>query len=89
MLFRSVLQRLMLLAESLTSLLFPFRWQHVYVPILPYSQFMFLEAPLPFVMGLWIEDNIPEEVVQVALVFASYFFVNESKTTISQNCFCF
>ncbi|KAG8226106.1 hypothetical protein J437_LFUL006735, partial [Ladona fulva] len=42
----------MLVAESITCLLFPFAWQHVYVPILPSSLIHFLEAPVPFVMGL-------------------------------------
>ncbi|KAJ9601188.1 hypothetical protein L9F63_000656, partial [Diploptera punctata] len=45
-------QRLMLVAESITALLFPFSWQHVYVPILPASLQHFLDAPVPFVMGL-------------------------------------
>ncbi|XP_069674606.1 DENN domain-containing protein 5B isoform X2 [Periplaneta americana] len=44
--------RLMLVAESVTALLFPFSWQHVYVPILPSSLQHFLDAPVPFVMGL-------------------------------------
>ena len=44
--------RLMLVAESVTALLFPFSWQHVYVPILPASLQHFLDAPVPFVMGL-------------------------------------
>jgi hypothetical protein len=42
----------MLVAESVTALLFPFSWQHVYVPILPASLQHFLDAPVPFVMGL-------------------------------------
>ncbi|GLH07324.1 DENN domain-containing protein 5B [Gryllus bimaculatus] len=45
-------QRLMVVAESITCLLFPFTWQHVYVPILPASLQHFLDAPVPFVMGL-------------------------------------
>ncbi|XP_063223946.1 DENN domain-containing protein 5B isoform X2 [Bacillus rossius redtenbacheri] len=45
-------QQLMLVAESITCLLFPFVWQHVYVPILPASLQHFLDAPVPFVMGL-------------------------------------
>ncbi|XP_049778730.1 DENN domain-containing protein 5B [Schistocerca cancellata] len=45
-------QRLMVVAESVTCLLFPFTWQHVYVPILPASLQHFLDAPVPFVMGL-------------------------------------
>ena len=45
-------QRLMLVAESITSLMFPFSWQHVYVPILPASLLHFLDAPVPYIMGL-------------------------------------
>ncbi len=62
----------MLVAESLQTLAFPFRWQHVYVPILPYSQALFLEAPLPFIMGLFYEDSISEEVLQVSLFALHY-----------------
>ena len=42
----------MLVAEGISTLLFPFSWQHVYVPILPASMMHFLDAPVPFVMGL-------------------------------------
>ena len=42
----------MLVAEGISVLLFPFAWQHVYVPILPASMMHFLDAPVPFVMGL-------------------------------------
>ncbi|XP_056445342.1 DENN domain-containing protein 5B isoform X2 [Gadus chalcogrammus] len=45
-------QRLMTVAEGVTSLLFPFQWQHVYVPILPPSLLHFLDAPVPYLMGL-------------------------------------
>ncbi|XP_055963796.1 DENN domain-containing protein 5B isoform X2 [Sorex fumeus] len=45
-------QRLMTVAESVTALLFPFQWQHVYVPILPASLLQFLDAPVPYLMGL-------------------------------------
>uniref|UniRef100_A0A4W4GMR8 UDENN domain-containing protein n=1 Tax=Electrophorus electricus TaxID=8005 RepID=A0A4W4GMR8_ELEEL len=45
-------QRLMTVAESITALMFPFRWQHVYVPILPASLLHFLDAPVPYLMGL-------------------------------------
>ncbi|KAL3994282.1 DENN (AEX-3) domain family protein [Acanthocheilonema viteae] len=58
------LQRLMLVAESMCSLAFPFRWQLAYVPILPYSQLKFMEAPVPFVMGLCYEDVISEQIFQ-------------------------
>lgn len=54
-------QRLILVAESLAALLAPFRWQNVYVPILPYAQVMFLEAPLPYIMGLQCQKIVPED----------------------------
>ena len=44
--------KLMLVAECITMLLFPFTWQHVYVPILPASMWHFLDAPVPYIMGL-------------------------------------
>jgi hypothetical protein len=58
--------RLMLVAESLTTLLFPFSWPHVYVPILPAAMYNFLDAPVPFLMGLRSlpsdDARIPSEV---------------------------
>lgn len=65
-------QRLMLVAESCTNLMFPFTWQHVYVPILPASLHHFLDAPVPFIMGLQHgrEDRsqlkLPSEVRQIS-----------------------
>ncbi|XP_072941524.1 DENN domain-containing protein 5B isoform X1 [Epargyreus clarus] len=44
--------KLMLVAECIVSLLLPFSWAHVYVPILPAPLYHFLDAPVPFVMGL-------------------------------------
>ena len=44
--------KLMLVCESVTALLFPFAWQHVYVPILPPNLENFLDAPVPYMMGL-------------------------------------
>jgi hypothetical protein len=42
----------MLVTESMCTLLYPFAWQHVYVPILPPNLENFLDAPVPYVMGL-------------------------------------
>ncbi|CAH2062861.1 unnamed protein product, partial [Iphiclides podalirius] len=44
--------KLMLVSECIVSLLLPFSWAHVYVPILPAPLYHFLDAPVPFVMGL-------------------------------------
>lgn len=44
---------LMLVSECLITLLNPFKWQHVYVPILPSKLGLhYLDAPTPFIMGI-------------------------------------
>ncbi|CAB1331671.1 unnamed protein product [Coregonus sp. 'balchen'] len=50
-------QRLMTLAEGITTLLFPFQWQHVYLPILPAPLHHLLDAPVPFLMGIQRRDG--------------------------------
>lgn len=67
-------QKLMAVAEGITTLLFPFQWQHVYVPILPASLLHFLDAPVPYVMGLQSKEGtdrskleLPQEVTGQAL----------------------
>lgn len=43
----------MLISECLISLLNPFKWPHVYVPILPSKLGLhYLDAPTPFIMGI-------------------------------------
>ncbi|XP_033217393.1 DENN domain-containing protein 5B isoform X5 [Belonocnema kinseyi] len=49
--------KLMVVSECITTLLFPFSWQHVYVPILPASLYHFLDAPVPFIMGLHAQSE--------------------------------
>ena len=69
LLFYADYQRLMTVAEGITTLLFPFQWQHVYVPILPASLLHFLDAPVPYLMGLQSKEGtdrskleLPQEV---------------------------
>ena len=69
LLFCADYQRLMTVAEGITTLLFPFQWQHVYVPILPASLLHFLDAPVPYLMGLQSKEGtdrskleLPQEV---------------------------
>ena len=49
--------KLMLGANCLAALLFPFSWPHVFVPILPASQRGFLDAPVPYIMGLRVQSS--------------------------------
>lgn len=64
----------MLVAETIVSLIFPYNWQHVYVPILPASLLHFLEAPVPFIMGLYckdtddIDDFLPSKVMHARFI---------------------
>ncbi|XP_033823359.1 DENN domain-containing protein 5B-like isoform X2 [Periophthalmus magnuspinnatus] len=45
-------QRLMTVAEGITTLLFPFQWQHMYLPITSTPIHHLLDAPVPFLMGI-------------------------------------
>eukprot|EP00118_Oscarella_pearsei_P007105 m.33655 g.33655 ORF g.33655 m.33655 type:complete len:1260 (+) comp31862_c0_seq1:95-3874(+) len=62
-------QLLMTTAECMTSLMFPFMWQHVYVPILPKSLYDILDAPVPFVMGYLLIKDEPLPAVSGEVVF--------------------
>jgi len=59
------------IAEALTSLIYPFHWHHVYIPLLPSACIEFITAPVPFIMGThqsFLEGiEIPTEVVTVYL----------------------
>uniref|UniRef100_A0A3Q3N9X7 DENN/MADD domain containing 5A n=1 Tax=Mastacembelus armatus TaxID=205130 RepID=A0A3Q3N9X7_9TELE len=75
-------QRLMTVAESITALMFPFQWQHVYVPILPASLLHFLDAPVPYLMGLHSNGQddrtkleLPQEVQTHHTLVSFYLFI--------------
>ncbi|KAI8440327.1 hypothetical protein MSG28_001668 [Choristoneura fumiferana] len=59
--------KLMLVAECIVSLLLPFTWAHVYVPILPAPLYHFLDAPVPFVMGLHADSGAMSNGARLAL----------------------
>uniref|UniRef100_A0A8C7ZJI5 DENN/MADD domain containing 5B n=1 Tax=Oryzias sinensis TaxID=183150 RepID=A0A8C7ZJI5_9TELE len=50
-------QRLMTVAEGITTLLFPFQWQHIYLPIISGPLHHLLHAPVPFLMGIQRKDG--------------------------------
>lgn len=52
LLYSSDYEKLTLIAECITSFIFPFTWSHVYAPILPLSLHHFLDAPVPYIMGI-------------------------------------
>lgn len=42
----------MVVGEGLICLLQPFVWPHVYAPVLPATLTHFLDAPVPYIMGM-------------------------------------
>ncbi len=50
-------------AEALLSLLYPFQWQGVYLPVMPKHMVELLEAPVPFLLGLQgpLPTNRPQD----------------------------
>ncbi|KAB2066856.1 hypothetical protein ES319_A09G187000v1 [Gossypium barbadense] len=43
---------LSLASEAICHLIYPFRWQHVYIPLLFFSGVDYIDAPTPYMMGL-------------------------------------
>ena len=39
-------------SESFMALIYPLKWMHTYIPVLPSNIVEFIQAPLPFVLGL-------------------------------------
>ncbi|ESO93313.1 hypothetical protein LOTGIDRAFT_232739 [Lottia gigantea] len=68
LLYSADYQKLMLIAEGVGCLIFPFTWQHVYVPILPASLQHFLDAPVPFIMGLHRSNDERPELANMCFV---------------------
>eukprot|EP01090_Pellita_catalonica_P009999 TRINITY_DN2124_c0_g1_i2.p1 TRINITY_DN2124_c0_g1~~TRINITY_DN2124_c0_g1_i2.p1 ORF type:complete len:828 (+),score=103.40 TRINITY_DN2124_c0_g1_i2:32-2515(+) len=48
----TTLHTLSAVVEASVALLYPFRWQHIYIPVLPVSLLTFCCAPMPFVVGI-------------------------------------
>lgn len=52
------------------SLIYPFRWCHTAIPVLPRGLLEVLQSPMPFILGMHLEqwheavDEIPPWVVQ-------------------------
>ncbi|GLJ48583.1 hypothetical protein SUGI_1024890 [Cryptomeria japonica] len=43
---------LTLVSEAICHLIYPFKWQHVYIPLLFFSGVDYIDAPTPYMMGL-------------------------------------
>uniref|UniRef100_A0A061RND3 Denn domain-containing protein 1b n=1 Tax=Tetraselmis sp. GSL018 TaxID=582737 RepID=A0A061RND3_9CHLO len=38
--------------HAVSALIYPFRWQHIFLPVLPEGLLDYLEAPMPWIIGL-------------------------------------
>ena len=60
MLFHSSdLSKLPIICESLRSLIYPLKWSHVFVPVVPALLLDLIQAPVPFILGM-LSDHIKE-----------------------------
>jgi hypothetical protein len=65
LLVSSQLSLLTVCGEILTSLLFPMRWSHLYIPVLPRSLCPMLDAPMPYLCGI-SRENFPYAVEDIS-----------------------
>ena len=52
LLISAKLSRISAAAHAAAALLYPFRWQHVFIPVLPVDMLHLTTAPMPFMMGV-------------------------------------
>ncbi|ELR16156.1 DENN (AEX-3) domain containing protein [Acanthamoeba castellanii str. Neff] len=52
------IQKLSHATHAASSLLYPFSWQHIFVPVLPRGLINYCEAPMPFIVGL-LSSQLP------------------------------
>lgn len=57
--FSSYLSKLSKCSQAIAALLYPFSWQHVYVPVLPQKLLDMCCSPTPYIMGM-LSLSIPE-----------------------------
>ncbi|KAL3809617.1 hypothetical protein ACHAXA_006616 [Cyclostephanos tholiformis] len=65
LLVSSQLSLLTVCGEILCSLLFPMRWSHLYIPVLPRSLCPMLDAPMPYLCGI-NRENFPYAVEDIS-----------------------
>jgi len=73
LLVSSQLSLLTVCGEILCSLLFPMRWSHLYIPVLPRSLCPMLDAPMPYLCGIsranftYAVEDISDETIVIDL----------------------
>lgn len=55
--------------RALTALMYPFKYSHVYIPLLPAALVEILSTPTPFVMG--VHSSLKTDVSELVIDFPS------------------
>lgn len=72
-------------SAALTSVLYPFHWQGVYIPVLPRRLISCLDAPVPFIMGIqkqFTNIDLPEGDDVVVCDLDQNIVLHEMSTTL-------
>lgn len=59
------------ICEGLMNLIFPFKWLHTYIPVLPREQIDYLDSPTPYLMGVlssyvdyeYLRESYPNHII--------------------------
>lgn len=60
--------------RALTALMYPFRYTHVYIPLLPAALVEVLSTPTPFIMG--VHSSLKHEVTELVRYLVKLCFYN-------------
>lgn len=84
--------------RALTALMYPFKYTHVNIPLLPAALIDFLDTPTPFIMG--VHSSLKHEVAELVSIlkiilfrqnsFAQFNIIKEAKKKknfYSKTCF--
>ena len=70
------------ICEAILSLMFPFRWLHTYIPILPSEQLTYLESPTPYLMGV-LSTKVDYELLNE--LYSSHVICDVNTSIINKN----
>eukprot|EP01130_Rhizamoeba_saxonica_P006048 TRINITY_DN2397_c0_g1_i1.p1 TRINITY_DN2397_c0_g1~~TRINITY_DN2397_c0_g1_i1.p1 ORF type:complete len:526 (-),score=71.81 TRINITY_DN2397_c0_g1_i1:48-1571(-) len=74
------LEKLSECAYSMLSLLYPYTWQLIFIPILPQEMLTYCSAPMPFIIG--IHSSHYEEVMKLPLEEIVFVYLDMNKVFI-------
>ena len=71
--------------HALVALLYPFHWQHVYIPLLPPDMLEVCAAPMPFLIGI-LQSHLSRvtslELEDVSAVYSWFWACGQQQPTL-------